>query len=91
MTLIDAWFEHIAAIQERGLFVKTAHGREVLTYPAAVQLKDLQAVEDKFDMGFIAVQSFETDWAAACLHPYVKPEGVMCRSSLSTQHSFSVN
>jgi 2-dehydropantoate 2-reductase len=81
VTLIDPWFEHIAAIQERGLLIKNPPESEkgdVLTHPTAVHFKDLSSIDELFDMGFIAVNSYDTDWAAVCLNRYVKPEGILC-------------
>ena len=82
VTLVDAWYEHINAVQKNGLLVQIAQRegpcKEVRTYPRAVHLKDLQAENGLFDYGFIAVNAYDTDWATALLDRYMKREGVLC-------------
>ena len=82
VTLVDAWYEHINAVQKDGLLVQIAQRegpcKEVRTYPRAVHLKDLQAENGLFDYGFIAVNAYDTDWATALLDRYMKREGVLC-------------
>eukprot|EP00937_MAST-01D_sp_MAST-1D-sp2_P007794 g7794.t1 len=75
VTLIDPWFEHIGAVQRAGeLLVRDADGAETRCAPiAALHLKDLQALNEPFDMGFVAVNEYDAGWAAACLDRYVKP------------------
>ncbi len=79
VTLCDPWFEHIAAIAERGLQVKFASGPEFHAKPTAVHFKDLQALKyESFDMGFVAVNAYDTDWATVALDRFVKRSGKMC-------------
>jgi ketopantoate reductase len=96
VTLIDAWTEHIEAIQQSGLTVRAPVAvcedgeektSEALTYPGALHFKDMQAINEPFDMGIIAVNAYDTDWAAACLDRFVRPtsEGVCCFSLNSLQ------
>ena len=78
VTLIDAWHEHIDACATRGLTVRTAQGEEFVSHPAAVHLQDLQALNETFDIGMVAVNAYDTTWATACLDRFVARDGVMC-------------
>jgi 2-dehydropantoate 2-reductase len=61
------------------LVVRTAHdGGEHTTHPKAVHFKDLSSIDEPFDMGFIAVNGYDTEWATKCLDARVKPSGTMC-------------
>ena len=58
VTLTDPWHEHIQAIVDNGLLVRTtAKDEEVLTRPKALHFKDLSGNDEQFDMGFVAVNA----------------------------------
>ena len=79
VTLVDPWYEHIAAIADNGLLVKFASGPEYKCAPKACQFKDMQALEyASFDMGFVAVNAYDTDWAVVALDRFVKRSGKVC-------------
>jgi 2-dehydropantoate 2-reductase len=73
ITLIDQWPEHIEKIKADGLVVETRDG-EHLTHPKAIHLHELQLETEPFDAAFIAVKSYDTEWATTMMLNYVDPE-----------------
>ena len=73
VTLVDQWVEHVEAIKKNGLTVETRTDK-YLTHPRALHLYELQGEDEPFDMAFIAVKSYDTDWATMFVKPYVHPE-----------------
>ena len=73
ITLVDQWPEHVEAIKKNGLVVETQSGRYV-THPLALHIHELQSVDEPFDMIFIAVKSYDTEWATTLGLRYVHPE-----------------
>lgn len=73
ITLIDQWPEHVEKIKADGLIVETRAG-EILTHPKAIHLHELQLETEPFDAAFIAVKSYDTEWATMMMLNYVDPE-----------------
>lgn len=73
ITLIDQWPEHIDKIKSDGLIVEH-RDTEVLTHPKAIHLHELQLETEPFDAAFIAVKSYDTEWATTMMLRYVDPE-----------------
>ena len=73
VTLVDQWPEHIEAIKRDGLVVETPSD-EYRTRPKAVQICELQGVGEPFDLVFIAVKLYDTEWAAALMRGYAAPD-----------------
>ena len=74
VTFIDTWYEHIEKINSNGLVVKNQES-EYLCKPKAIHINNLQGIKEKFDIGIIAVKSYDTEWATHALKNYVKDEG----------------
>ncbi len=74
VTFIDTWYEHIEKINSNGLIVKNQES-EYLCKPKAIHINNLQGIKEKFDIGIIAVKSYDTEWATHALKNYVKDEG----------------
>ncbi|MED5283618.1 MAG: 2-dehydropantoate 2-reductase [Chloroflexota bacterium] len=74
LTLIDTWHEHISEIQKNGLEV-TNQDEVHLCKPNAIHLNHLQQIKEKFDIGIIAVKSYDTEWVTHALKDYVKDDG----------------
>jgi len=74
ITLIDTWYEHVDQINKNGLIV-TNQEASYRCKPKAVHINKLQEIKEKFDIGIIAVKSYDTDWATYALKNYVKEEG----------------
>ena len=74
VTLADQWPEHVDAIQENGLRITTPDA-EYTVDVKALHLHQLQSVDEPFDYAFVAVKSYDTEWAATMMLRYVKPGG----------------
>jgi 2-dehydropantoate 2-reductase len=77
VTLIDQWPEHVEAMKARGLRLSGAMGD--LTVPVrALHVHELQTVSEPFDAAFVAVKSYDTEWATALALAYLRvPDGVV--------------
>lgn len=73
ITLIDQWPEHVEKIKADGLVIETRDGNH-LTHPKAIHLHELQLETVPFDAAFIAVKSYDTEWATTMMLRYVDPE-----------------
>lgn len=73
ITLVDQWVEQVEAIKKNGLVVETRWDRHE-THPRALHLYELSQEDKPFDIAFIAVKSYDTDWATMFVKPYVDPE-----------------
>ncbi|NQW16771.1 MAG: 2-dehydropantoate 2-reductase [Chloroflexi bacterium] len=76
VTLIDMWPEHVNAMKANGLTV-TKRDEEFNTPVNALHIHELQNINEKFDYGFLAVKSYDTEWAAALIDNYVKDGGAV--------------
>ena len=79
VTLIDMWPEHIEAIRSRGLELDGVTPEEKFTVTKAktMHLTEVQrlAKEKPIDIAFIAVKSYDTEWATLLIKPYLAPDG----------------
>ena len=73
ITLIDQWWEHVEKIKTDGLIVETQDD-EYLTHPKAIHIHELQHETVPFDAAFIAVKSYDTEWATTLMLRYVDPD-----------------
>ena len=76
VTLIDQWPEHVEAMRANGLTI-TTRDDEYNVQVNTLHISDLQNVSEKFDYGFVAVKSYDTEWATALIDNYVKPGGAV--------------
>ena len=76
VTLVDQWPEHVEAMKKVGLRLSGTCG-EHLVPVTALHIHELQSVARPFDAVFIAVKSYDTEWATAMALPYLTPEGVV--------------
>jgi len=74
VTLIDTWVEHVDQINKNGLLV-TNQESLYRCKPKAVHINQLQEIKEQFDIGIIAVKSYDTEWATYALKNYVKDKG----------------
>ena len=76
VTLIDQWPEHVEKIQRDGLRLSgTVEDRTVAT--EALHVHQLQTVSKPFDLAFIAVKGYDTEWATSLILPYLSPDGLV--------------
>ena len=77
VTLIDQWPEHVEAMRARGLRLSGTIGDFVVPV-RALHIHELQTVSEPFDAVFIAVKSYDTEWATMMALPYLRePDGVV--------------
>src|SRR5512144_857081 len=77
VTLIDQWPEHVEAMKARGLRLSGTIGDFVVPV-RALHIHELQTVTEPFDAVFVAVKSYDTEWATAMALPYLRePDGVV--------------
>ncbi len=91
ITFIDMWPDHVETMRRDGLRVSGSQGE--FSVPAkALHLTDAQAIDDPFDIAFIAVKSYDTEWATHFIKRYVKPEGyfVSSQNSMNDQTIASI-
>src|SRR5579872_732791 len=79
VTLIDPWPEHIETIRARGLEVDGMTEEERFTVASAktMHLTEVQNLSKQkpIDIAFIAVKSYDTEWATMMIRPYLAPDG----------------
>jgi 2-dehydropantoate 2-reductase len=88
VVLIDAWPAHVEAMRRDGLRITAMEPDGCFTVGVrALHLSDVPqlAWEKPFDAAFIAVKSYDTDWATALILPYLAPRGFL----VSAQNSIN--
>jgi len=77
VTLVDQWPEHIETMKRRGLKLSGTCGEHTIPVKA-LHIHELQGVSTPFDAIFVAVKSYDTEWAAQMALTYLKtPDGVV--------------
>ncbi|MEQ1774118.1 MAG: 2-dehydropantoate 2-reductase [Burkholderiales bacterium] len=78
VTLIDAWPEHVEAMRSRGLQLSGMTPAETVTAKVnALHISDVQQVvkQRPFDIAFLCVKSYDTEWATHLIKDYLAPDG----------------
>jgi 2-dehydropantoate 2-reductase len=78
VTFIDPWPANVDAMKSKGL--KVSHIRDVPEWSTpvrALHLTELQqtAKEKPFDIAFVCMKSYDTEWATAMISQYLAPAG----------------
>ena len=77
VTLIDQWPDHVEALKRQGLRLSGTCGDHVIPV-TALHLHELQRVVKPFDAVFVAVKSYDTEWATALgVAHLARPHGVV--------------
>jgi 2-dehydropantoate 2-reductase len=76
VTLVDQWPEHVEAMKRTGLRLSGTCGEHLIPV-RALHLHELQAAGEPFDAVFLAVKSYDTEWATQLAVSYLKPDGVV--------------
>ncbi len=76
VTLIDQWGENVDAIRERGLTVSTQEG-DFTVAADAVHLGEVCNIAEPFDLVFLAMKSYDTEWATHFILPHLAGNGVI--------------
>ena len=77
VTLIDQWPEHVETLRRQGLRLSGTCGDHVIPV-TALHLHEAQRITTPFDAVFVAVKSYDTEWATALGAAYLaRPHGVV--------------
>lgn len=79
VTLIDMWPEHIETIRARGLELDgiTPEEKFTVTQAKTMHITELQSLSKQkpVDIAFVAVKSYDTEWATMMIRPYLASDG----------------
>jgi 2-dehydropantoate 2-reductase len=78
VTLIDAWPDHVNAMRQHGLHVSGMTPQETHVVKVnALHISDVQQVvkQAPFDIAFLCVKSYDTEWATHLIKNYLAPAG----------------
>ena len=75
VTLIDQWPEHIDEMRRSGLRLSGPLIGDIRVPVKALQIHEVQTIDEPFDIGMVAVKSYDTEWAAHLLNPLVADDG----------------
>ena len=79
VTLVDMWGDHVETMRRDGL--RASGTQDDFTVPVnAYHLSDAMQIQGEFDIGFLAMKSYDTEWSAHFLKRLVKPDGVVVSS-----------
>ena len=77
VTLIDQWPEHVETLKRQGLRLSGTCGDHLIAVQA-LHLHEVQRVVTPFDAVFVAVKSYDTEWATALgVAHLARPQGVV--------------
>ena len=62
VTLVDQWPEHVEQVKQAGLRLSGSCGEHLVRLPA-LHLHELATVREPFELAFVAVKSYDTEWA----------------------------
>ena len=79
VTLIDAWAEQVDTINRKGIDVTGPHD-PFNARPAAVHLHESQRLPRDYDVAFVAMKVYDTEWATHLALRHLKPEGYVVSS-----------
>src|SRR5262245_56216544 len=72
VTAVDPWPEQTAEIRQRGVSVTGPHEPFTARF-TALHVHEAQQLGADFDIGVVAMKSYDTPWATHLLAPHVKP------------------
>ena len=76
--LIDPWPEHVETMRNKGLRASGSQG-DFTVMPEAMHLTEVQNVREPFDIVFVAMKSYDTEWATHFIKRYLAPTGfIVC-------------
>ncbi len=76
VTLIAQWPEHVETMRSRGLTLSGTCG-DHLVRVRALHIHELQSVTEPFDVVFVSVKSYDTEWATSLGLEYLRPDGAV--------------
>ncbi|MBR0857740.1 ketopantoate reductase family protein [Bradyrhizobium liaoningense] len=95
VTLIDPWPEHIETIRTRGLHLSGMTDEETCTVSVpTMHLTEVQSLsrQPPVDIAIVSCKSYDTEWCAALIKPYLSPQGyvVSAQNSINEETIASV-
>ena len=79
VTLIDPWPAHVETMKAHGLHVSGSQGDFVVPVHA-MHLTEVVNLEAPFDIAFVAMKSYDTEWAATFIKRHLTPTGFVVSS-----------
>lgn len=79
ITLIDMWGAHVDAMNAHGLRASGSQG-DFTTPVNAVHLADAWQIAQPFDIIFLAMKSYDTEWSSHFVKRLLTPDGVVVNS-----------
>ncbi|PYN52855.1 MAG: hypothetical protein DMD94_20925, partial [Candidatus Rokuibacteriota bacterium] len=77
VTLIDQWPQHVETMRSKGLRLSGTCGDHIVPVKA-LHIYEAQSITEPFDLVFISVKSYDTEWAAALGLQYLRqPNGAV--------------
>ena len=77
VTMADQWPEHVEQMRKHGLRLSGTCGDHVIPVNA-IHIHEMQRIAEPFEAAFVAVKSYDTEWATALAIQYLrKPDGVV--------------
>ena len=80
VTLIDMWPENVAAILRNGLQLSGISPQDNFSIPMrALHVCDVQSTAKSrpFDVAFVCVKAYDTEWASRLIEPYLTSSGYL--------------
>ena len=79
VTFIDQWPEHVETVKRGGLRASGSQGD--FTVPVKIyHLAEAINLQEQFDIAFVAVKSYDTEWATHFIRRFLKPTGFVVSS-----------
>jgi 2-dehydropantoate 2-reductase len=79
VTIVDAWAEQVETIRRQGISVTGPHD-PFTARPNAVHLHEAQRLPRDFDLAFIAMKVYDTEWATQLALRHLSADGVVVSS-----------
>jgi 2-dehydropantoate 2-reductase len=76
VTLVDQWPENVETMRAKGVRLSGTCGEHTIPV-TALHIHELQGVSGRFDAAFIAVKSYDTEWATALACEYLTRDGIV--------------
>ena len=79
VTLIDPWAEQVETVRAKGISVTGPHD-PFTARPRIVHLHEAQRLPRDFEIAFVAMKVYDTEWATQLALRHLAPEGVVVAS-----------
>jgi 2-dehydropantoate 2-reductase len=76
VTVVDQWPQHVDAMKAGGVRVVTTED-DTTTPVKAFHLCELATIQPEFDIAFVTVKSYDTQWMAKYVATYLADDGVL--------------